>query len=320
MRKILVTAISGNVSNGILKILQDTGDEIYGCDINEYPVGMDKVKQYWKSDLAVSKEYIPNLMYKCKELGITHLIPVNEEEIKAVSTYAHMFRSAGIKVMVNHPSVLALFFDKYRTYEYLGSLEGISVPSTYQYDEFKEDGKKYIVKLRQSCGSKFLETVTKKAELEQFGIDLKECVVQEYIENGEEEYTVGVFSDGDSVAVIIFRRKLTHGYTSFVEMVQDEGIEREAGIIAKSLNLQGYINIQLRKRDGKNYIFEINPRISGTVVFRHQLGFSDVVWWLDMLDGTKMPAYKCKYKTAIGMRELHEKFVELRENRKERFP
>ena len=77
MRKILVTAISGDVSNGILKILRETGDEIYGCDINDYPVAMDKVKQFWKSDLALSPEYIENLILKCKELGITHLIPVN---------------------------------------------------------------------------------------------------------------------------------------------------------------------------------------------------------------------------------------------------
>ncbi len=315
MRKILVTAISGDVSNGILKVLQETGDEVYGCDINEYPVGMDKVLQYWKSDLAVSQRYIPNLLLKCRELGITHLVPVNEEEIKAVGAHAHLFRSAGIKVVMDHPHVLDIFFDKYRTYEYLNTLKGISVPDTYQYGDFQEDGKKYIVKLRKSCGSKFLETVKSKRELEQLGIDLKECVVQEYLEDAKEEYTVGVFSDGDNVAVIIFRRKLSHGYTSFVEMVQDEGIEREAKIIAKSLNLQGYINIQLRKKDGRNCIFEINPRISGTVVFRHQLGFSDVVWWLDMLDGMKMPEYQCRYGTAIGMRELHEKFVVLKEKK-----
>ncbi len=313
MRKILVTAISGDVSNGILKILRETGDEIYGCDINDYPVGMDKVKQFWKSDLALSPEYIENLILKCKELGITHLIPVNEEEIKVISSHANMFCNAGIKVVINHPYILDTFFDKYSTYEYLRGLDGISVPRTYQYDSFKEDGKRYVVKLRKSCGSKFLETISKKQELEHFGINLKECIVQEYLGDAQEEYTVGVFSDGDRVAVIVFRRKLSHGYTSFVEIIQDEGIEREAGIIAKSLNLRGYINIQLRKQDGRNYIFEINPRISGTVVFRHQLGFSDVVWWLDMLDGAKMPDYKCKYNTAIGMRELHEKFVVLKE-------
>ena len=46
MRRILVTAISGDVANGILKILQDTEDCVYGCDIYDYPVGMDRVITY----------------------------------------------------------------------------------------------------------------------------------------------------------------------------------------------------------------------------------------------------------------------------------
>ena len=65
MRRILVTAISGDVANGILKILSETEDEIYGCDVNDYPVGMDKTKAYWKSDYAVSNCYVNNLLKKC---------------------------------------------------------------------------------------------------------------------------------------------------------------------------------------------------------------------------------------------------------------
>ena len=309
MRKILVTAIGGDVSNGILKILQDTEDELYGCDIYDYPVGMDKVKDYWKSDLAVKPEYIPNLLLKCREIGITHLIPVNEMEIKVIGEHIAEFDDQGIKVMINAPFILDTFLDKYSTYEYLSKLKNISVPKTFGYDEFKEDGKKYIVKLRQSCGSKFLETITKKAELEKFNLDKEAYIIQEYLENAQEEYTVGVFSDRDKISTIIFRRKLLHGYSSFVELVQDETIEKEAVEIAKSINLKGYINIQLRKQNEKNYIFEINPRISGTVVFRHLLGFEDVLWWLKVLDNEKVDGYKCECKTAIGMRELKEKFV-----------
>jgi carbamoyl-phosphate synthase large subunit len=50
--------------------------------------------------------------------------------------------------------------------------------------------------------------------------------------------------------------------------------------VAKALQLRGSINIQLRLRDGYPYIFEINPRFSSTVVARHKLGFSDVLWSL----------------------------------------
>lgn len=295
-----------------MKVLQETEDEIYGCDINDYPVGMDKVRFYWKSDLAIKPEYVPALIQKCKEIGITHLIPVNEEEIQAIDKHMEDFHAAGIKVMINNPYILENFLDKYKTYECLSKIEGITVPKTYRYEEFVEDGKTYLVKLRQSCGSKFLHVITKRQELDELNVEKDKCVIQEYLDNAQEEYTAGVFSNGKKTEVIVFRRKLMHGYTSFVEFVQDPPLEREAAAIAKKIGLKGYINIQFRKCKGKNYIFEINPRVSGTVVFRHMLGFEDVIWWLEILDHKSVPEFRCKYKMAIGMRELQEKFVILR--------
>lgn len=41
MRKILVTAVSGDIANGILKILQEQDAELYGCDVNSIAAGMD---------------------------------------------------------------------------------------------------------------------------------------------------------------------------------------------------------------------------------------------------------------------------------------
>jgi carbamoyl-phosphate synthase large subunit len=55
----------------------------------------------------------------------------------------------------------------------------------------------------------------------------------------------------------------------------------EIGIkIAKKLELNGSINIQLRLHEGLPYIFEINPRFSSTVFIRSELGFNDVAWSL----------------------------------------
>ena len=57
-------------------------------------------------------------------------------------------------------------------------------------------------------------------------------------------------------------------------------IEKLLNEIAARLNLCGSINVQLRLRAGVPYVFEINPRFSSTVRFRHQLGFTDVLWAL----------------------------------------
>lgn len=310
MRKILVTAISGNVSNGILKILRETDDELYGCDIYDYPVGMDKVKVCMKSIPAVRAEYIEEILDKCRQFGITHLIPVNETEIQIISDNIERFNQENIKVLINRKGIIDTFLDKYSTVKCLSDIEGVFVPKSYLYSEFIEDGNQYIVKLKNSCGSKFLKLIKSKEELDEFPYEKENYIIQEYLDDEDNEFTVGCFSNGTDISTIIFRRKLEHGYTSFVELVQNDEIAGIARKIASVIDLHGYINIQMRKHNEAYYIFEINPRISGTVYFRHMLGFRDVIWWLDMLDGVEYQ-YTPEYKKAIGMRELNEKFLVL---------
>lgn len=309
MRRILVTAISGDVANGILKILQETENSVYGCDIYDYPVGMDRVIAYWKSDAAVSPVYIENLLEKCREYQITHLIPANEVEIKVISKNLSLFQNVGIKVMINDPDMIETLQDKFKTVRMLDKIEGVTAPKTYLYNDFTEDGRTYIVKLRNSCGSKLLKKIKTIDEINELKVDVEDIVIQEYIDEEAQEYTVGVFSDGRDTSTIIFRRELKHGYTSFVELVEDEGIRDIAEKIVNYMDLRGYINIQLRKHGEKNYIFEINARISGSVYFQYMLGHNIVIWWLDLLDGKVGHVYENKYKRAIGIRELTEKFV-----------
>lgn len=45
------------------------------------------------------------------------------------------------------------------------------------------------------------------------------------------------------------------------------------------------MNVQLRLTDHGPRVFEINPRFSSTVLMRHRLGFSDVLWAIDEAQG-----------------------------------
>lgn len=109
-------------------------------------------------------------------------------------------------------------------------------------------------------------------------------IIQQYVGSEDDEYTVGVFSDGQKVESIAFRRKLGFGgMTIKAESVQIPEIEKIASAIAKSFSLQGSVNVQLRKEGGEYYVFEINPRLSSTVRLRYKAGFKDCIWWLEML-------------------------------------
>ncbi len=305
-----MTAISGNIGNGILKILKSQQAVLYGCDVNEIAVGMDLVQEFWQCKYAVENGYIDELLEKCATYKVTHLIPVNEREIEVIGKERDSFENIGVKLVLQSQNVLDICLDKYNTAEFLKN-NGFDIPAYFSGEsvlQFMEwgKGKKYICKPRKSNGSKDIFVFSSRDNLtDKIG---KDCIVQEYIES-DEEYTVGVFQYKNITNTIAFLRKLQNGYTSQVELVEDEEIKRIALKAARLFKLEGYINIQLRKREGKYYIFEINPRISGTVRFRHLLGYTDVLWWLEMLDGKEIKPYCKSYSRALGVRELNEKYL-----------
>jgi len=45
------------------------------------------------------------------------------------------------------------------------------------------------------------------------------------------------------------------------------------------------MNVQLRLTDKGPRVFEINPRFSSTVLMRHRLGYCDVLWAMDEVEG-----------------------------------
>lgn len=311
MRRILITAISGDISNGILKILKEQSDvELYGCDINSVAVGMDMVKEFYQCKLAVEEGYIDELLDNCKRWRITDLIPVNEREIEIVNQYRDLFAVEAINVIIQEPNVLEICLDKAKTADFLNK-RGIKTPRTYDTCEFdikRHIGEKFICKPVKSNGSKGIYSLTiyEDTIIE----ERKDLLLQQYIEG--DEYTVGVFRNGETTKTISFKRQLKNGYSNIVELIHDSKIDQIALKVADELNLSGYINIQMRKRDEEYYIFEINPRISGTVRFRHMLGFEDVLWWLKINEfetKNEMQRWTCSYSKAIGMRELNEKYV-----------
>lgn len=310
MRKILVTAISGDIGNGILKILKQEDNILYGCDVNDIAAGMDLVEKFWQCRYAVQDGYINELLERCIEYDITHLIPVNEREIEVIDGSREIFEQNNIKVVIQSHDILNICLDKYQTAKFLSD-NGFDVPQSFtDINQIHDKDKKYICKPRRSNGSKDIFILTGE-ELDGYidnGRIQDGCIIQEYIES-DEEYTVGVFRHEQIINVIIFKRKLKNGYSSVVELTENNMIYDMAVKAAELFGLEGYINIQLRKKDNKYYIFEINPRISGTVRFRHMLGYTDVLWWLDLLDNREIKPYLQKYNKAIGIRELNEKFL-----------
>lgn len=309
MTRLLVTAISGNVATGILRSLAGYDYRLYGCDVGEYPAGMDLVSDWFRVPYAVDEAYVPSLLRECEKREIRTVIPANEWELLILDKHREEFAAAGIRLIMNGSFVLNTCMDKLVCMKELEKI-GVPVPKSARPEELAPGDGDYILKPCFGCGSKFLKRVGSaeeaRREEEAFGSAL---VAQEYLPEEEGEYTMAVFSDGSAARCIEFRRKLSHGYSAFVELVHRPEMEALGALVAEKWKLRGSINLQMRVKNGVPHVFEINPRLSGTSHFRAMLGFNDAMWWCETALGRPLPAYVPLYTEAIGIRETVEKFV-----------
>jgi carbamoyl-phosphate synthase large subunit len=285
MKKVFVTGLGGcGVGEGIAKALRMARYEIYGSDIKPYFPYMKFLTKAYRLPPATHRDYIPTLIEICRDNCILGLYPGSELETKAIARHVHEFISAGITPMLNLPRIIETFQDSWKTYLTLYKL-GYDVPNSClpeALDQFQQDNSyPYIIKPVFGYGSKNVHVVydsselhTKLSFLEAQNIPV---IIQKYVGNIDEEYTVGVFTDMDGrvVSAIAMKRTMIAGATLNAEIGGYAEIESYCSQLAKDLGSRGPMNFQLRQEGNKLYIFEINPRFSGTTPFRAMVGINE---------------------------------------------
>ena len=102
----------------------------------------------------------------------------------------------------------------------------------------------------------------------------------------DQEFTCAVYVRPDfEVRILQIKRVLIGGITSKGIISKNKIIEDYLNKVVKIFGIPGCYNIQLRLTNRGPLLFEINPRLSSTLVFRDKLGFNDLRWWIsDSLD------------------------------------
>ncbi|WP_404284850.1 ATP-grasp domain-containing protein [Exiguobacterium aurantiacum] len=315
---IFVTGVGGDIGHGILNCLSDINyhKTLVGCDTNEYSMGRPQVEYFYVvPPTAKESEYIKSVLYICSKHKINYIIPTSENEIKIYNKYRALFNSKKINLVINDSEIIETFFDKYKTIEFFKKNK-IKYPDTILLDKYKNEfGFPVILKLRNSSGSRGVFVANDVIDINYYKKKYDEIIVQEMIGDSDNEFTIGVFSDGKELRNIAFQRHLGYGSLSRqVKLVSDYRIDDLVYSIAKAINLKGSINIQVRRNEHGDYIpFEINPRISSTVQFRHFFGFEDIRWWLDLHLGNENTYIK-RYHSGVGVRSLSTVYFKLNDN------
>jgi len=289
---IIVTGGGGDIGINIGRILKNSNvsNRVIGCDINEEHGGSVYFDVFEIVERADSKFYIENMLSVCKKYSVDLIIPTSEPELRFYVNKDILDSLDGIPVLIVNRKALTIGFDKLLTANALKSSD-LSYPWTTLVSEGMPKSLPCIIKKRYGSGSREIMMVEEEV-VDYYSTKRPDDLWQEYLSPDDQEYTCGLYrSKTGEIRTIILKRRLDGSLTVYGEVRENMEIEVMLKSLAELLDLQGSINPQLRLTERGPVIFEINPRFSSTVMFRHLLGFKDLIWSISEIAGKEIEDY-----------------------------
>jgi carbamoyl-phosphate synthase large subunit len=282
MTTVFLTAIGGDIAQNIAKIIRSHFPDwlIVGSDIHERHGGALYVDKLVLAPRAVDQTYKVWIEEQIDRHDIDLIFPLSEAEIDFF--YTDNDHSQNDELIVGaSKEIIEIGRDKLDTANFIKSI-GLSSPWTVSSDGIKSiPDFPCIYKPRKGQGSKNIFICKDKEDAGFYSKCGTEAVFQEYLLPEDKEVTCALyrFKDG-KLAILQLLRCLVGGTTNWAKVIDNREIRKQCEAIADALQFFGPANVQLRLTDNGPRIFEINPRFSSTVLMRHELGFTDVVWAL----------------------------------------
>jgi len=291
---ILITGIAGDIGNGIGRILNASGyaARLIGCDIHDEHIGQFVFHECELISRADSGNYINELIRIAKKHAIDAIIPTSEPELRFLLNNGVLDEIDGIPLIMASREALRVGFDKLETALFLEEHD-LPFPWTAIVDDIEPREFPCILKSRCGAGGKDVRLIDDAKLVPACQKIFSGYIWQELVGSANDEYTCGLYrSITGEIRNIVFRRRLSAGVTSYGVVVENPEIDHLCVAIANAIQLVGSINVQLRLTSRGPVVFEINPRFSSTVAFRHKLGFEDVIWAVSERIYGVLPPYK----------------------------
>ena len=278
MKKFLVTGANGDIGEAVGRILIENfpNAEIFGADCAGHLPGSFIFRKIINVVPASDIKYrgIVNEWIRNYDL----IIPTTEPEIKKISTLVKDIESSPFLILPRN--ILNMFFDKFKTYHYLVS-QNMNPPITKLLSEVSQENLPIYLKPKFGAGGKENRIISNKYDLlsAKLGSE-EEWVLQELLTGEGNEYTCAIFKSDKFIETLQLKRELYGDRTGKAEVVNNISIKKLLLGLCKDLNFEGCLNVQLKLTDAGPKIFEINPRISSTVMMRDKIGFKDCLWWV----------------------------------------
>lgn len=269
MSRILVTGVGGAAGIAAVTHLKKKGHFVLGVDCKEYSPGFLLADEQALVPCACARNYISQLFFICIKNKIEIMIPTVDEELIICSENKEFFGSHGITILVSNVDTIENCLNKYKFYEKMKE-NNIAVARTWVLNDTLKVERiplPVIAKPITGRGGRGIIIVRTRAELVKLMHERNHYIIQEFF-NGI-EYSVDTLSDLNGKAIVAVPRKrleIKSGVCSRGCTDQHKGIIVESMRAVEAVGMIGPACLQLiLTENGEIKIFELNPRIGGTV-------------------------------------------------------
>lgn len=280
--RFLITAIGSMSAECAIKQLKNDGHFVVGCDIypGEWHYESKLCDAFVLAPFATMvKEYIDFLLSVCSEYQLKYVIPLTDLEIDILNKKRSLFTDAGIVLCMQSMEVLDIARDK--NVLYTTFLKDKAVPSV-RTCLLKDMPKDFPFPcIAKPFNGRSSEGLIRNATIGQvLAIEDKDLyILQEQLVGNV--YTVDYVRSsisGKDAAVPrqeLLRTKNGAGLT--IQTSSDTTLIQLVSHIGKVLNINGCVNMEFIKSNGKYYLIDVNPRFSAGVAFSVISGYNMIL-------------------------------------------
>lgn len=337
--RLILTCVGGLVCPGIIESLRRSDETIYivGIDMQPDAIGFHFVDKSYVVPRGDSCNYISHLMKICEKEKINVIVPGSDEELLSISKARKEFDEKGIATLCSHYRIVSTSNDKASMLKFLKE-KNVPVPNFYLPQNIGEleKGAEYlgypdkpiVVKPTVARGSRGFRIIKEQFDLfgnkESYFIKLTHLVqiIKEYKEFPKivlmeylpgEEFSVDALADNGKAIYIVPRKrvKAIGGPSQIGKIVRNEHVKNMVEKIIEAFGFNFNVNIQLKytkQFGGKPLVYEINPRISGTIIANEAAGVNLLYYGIKSAMGLDIPKYE-RIKEVKMVRYLTELFT-----------
>ena len=280
--KILISCANGEISYELISLLKKKY-YVIGIDNNKLGLAKKICDKFFVCPKGNSKEF-PNFLNKVSK-SVDAIFLFADEEILNVSKNLNNFDNLKKKILISNYSTVRVCNDKKKLEKKLGKL--INFPMLKKRSEV-------LVKPKVGRGSKNIIILKDENIIKSFAKSNK-YIVQDFIEG--KEFTIDCFfkKNGDLHQLIVRERIVKKNVSIVGKIVKDKNLITIIKKISTYLKFRGSINFQFIKKKNKYYLLEINPRISGSIIFSIRSRFDIIKYNINHLNNLSIKLNKINY-------------------------